>query len=85
MALILAYSAPHSRQIHSPDLLPGSSQLNGAIVLICEWATLAQLVEHLIRNERVVSSILTGGSSLSYSWPDSWHRLTAGGKRWCSP
>jgi hypothetical protein len=26
-------------------------------------ATLAQLVEHLIRNERVVSSILTGGST----------------------
>jgi hypothetical protein len=40
-------------------------------------ATLAQLVEHLIRNERVASSILAGGSTslkssllfVAFAWP----------------
>ncbi len=31
---------------------------------IASWATLAQLVERLIRNQQVASSILAGGSRL---------------------
>lgn len=66
-----------SEALLSEAALPGSKKerraKQGRVLLRCSnkardvfiiggEATLAQLVEHLIRNERVVSSILTGGS-----------------------
>ncbi len=49
-------------------------------VILYSVATLAQLVEHLIRNEKVASSILAGGSTSEYVTTSPDFRQSSGQK-----